>query len=113
MTNQLSKFCPQFSDRAKPIRDLLTTKNEWLWGEQQQKSFDLIKQHLSTSPILVLLEPGRETIVSLDASSYGLGAVLKQKQPSGETRPIAYISGSLTETEQRYAQLEKEALAMT
>ena len=113
MTNQLSKFCPQLSDRAKPIRDLLTTKNEWLWGEQQQKSFDLIKQHLSTSPILALFEPGRETIVSSDASSYGLGAVLKQKQPSGETRPIAYISRSLTETEQRYAQLEKEALALT
>ena len=45
--------------------------------------------------------------------TYGLGAVLKQRQPSGETRPIAYISRSLTETEQRYAQLEKEALALT
>ena len=52
MTHQLSKFCPQLSDRAKPIRDLLTMKNEWLWGEEQQKSFNLIKQHLSTSPIL-------------------------------------------------------------
>ena len=90
MTHQLSKFCPQWLDSAKPIRDLLTTKNEWLWGEQQQQSFDLIKQHLSTSPILALFEPGRETIVSLDASSYRLGAVLKQKQPSREIRPIAY-----------------------
>ena len=113
MTNQLSKFCPQLSDRAKPIRHLLTMKNEWLWGEEQQKSFDLIKQHLSVTPILALFEFGRETIVSSDASSYELGAVLKQRQPSGETGPIAYISRSLTETEQRYAQLEREALALT
>ena len=62
---------------------------------------------------MALFESGRETIVSSDASSYGLGAVLKQRQPSGETGPIAYISRSLTETEQRYAQLEKEALALT
>ena len=95
---QLSKFCPQLSGRVKPIRDLLITKNEWLWGVQQQKSFDLIIQHLSISPILALLVPGRETIVSSDASSYGLGAVLKQKQPSGKTRTIAYISCFLTDT---------------
>ena len=82
-------------------------------GYGENNNNDLIKQHRSTSPILALFEPGRETTVSSDASSYGLGAVLKQKQPSGRTRPIAYISLSLTETEQRYAQLEKEALALT
>ena len=105
MTNQLSEFCPQLSDRAKLFRDLLTTKNEWLWGEQQQKSFELIKQHLSTSPILALFEPGRETIVSSDASSLRFGSCA---QTEGEIRPIAYISHSLTETEQRSAQLEKK-----
>ena len=113
MANQLCKFCPQLSEQVKPIRDLLSSKNDWLWGDQQQKSFEFIKQHLSTSQILALFDPEKETIVSSDASSYGLGAVLKQKQPGGKIRPIAYISCSLTDTEQRYAQLEKEALALT
>lgn len=52
-------------------------------------------------------------MVSSDASSFGLGAVLMQKQPSGEMRPVAYASRSMTETERRYAQIEKEALAIT
>ena len=64
---------------------------------------------------MALFDPEKETIVSSDASSYGLGAVLKQKQPGGEIKPIiiAYISFSLTDTEQHYAQLEKEVLALT
>ena len=71
------------------------------------------KKNLSANPILALFDPEKETIVSSDASSYWLGAVLKQKQPGGEIRPIAYILHSLTDTEQRYTQLEKEALVLT
>ena len=36
-----------------------------------------------------------------------------QKQPSGEIRPVAYASRSMTETERRYAQIDKETLVIT
>ena len=51
--------------------------------------------------------------MSANASSYGLGAVLLQKQPTGELKPVAYASRSKTDTECRYAQIEKGALALT
>ena len=60
-----------------------------------------------------MFEPEREKKVSADASSYGLGAVLRQKQNDGSWKPVAYISQSMTATEQRYTQIEKEALALT
>ena len=49
---------------------------------------------------MALFEPNRQTIVSADASAYGLGAVLCQKQPDGSLRPNAYVSRAMTECEQ-------------
>ena len=58
-------------------------------------------------------QPSVKFLGQMVASSYGLGAVIRQVQPDGSLRPIAYASRALTETEQRYAQIEKEALTTT
>ncbi|GBM63504.1 Transposon Ty3-I Gag-Pol polyprotein [Araneus ventricosus] len=55
---------------------------------------------------------GKETTVTTDASSYGLGATICQKQADGRRSVIAYASRILTPTESRYAQIEKEALSV-
>lgn len=113
MLNQLSKFSPHLAERTKPIRELLSTKRHWHWGPSQEKAFTQLKENLCTETCLALYEPHRETIVSADASAYGIGGVLRQKQCDGSLKPIAYVSRSMTECEQRYAQIEKEALALT
>ena len=113
MINQLRKFSPQLAERSKPIRDLLAKKNQWHWGPEQEKAFSDLKQDLGSAQTLALFEIGRESRVSADASSYGLGAVLRQRQPDGSWRPVTFVSRSMTPTEQRYAQIEKEALALT
>ena len=70
------------------------------------------RTNLTSHKLLALYDPAADTIVSADASSHGLGAVLLQKAES-QWRPIAYASRSMTETEARYAQIEMEALAAT
>ena len=62
--------------------------------------------------MLAQFDPSSQTTVSADAS-YGQGAVLFQEQKNGEKRAVAYISKAMSPTEQRYAHIEKEALALT
>ena len=113
MVNQMGKFIPNLAEKTRPLRELLLKDSTWIWEPAQQSSFEELKKLLTSSPILALYDPSFETILSADASSFGLGAVLLQRQPSGDLKPVAYVSRSMTPTEQRYAQIEKEALAFT
>ena len=113
MVNQLSKFSPNLSDMTQPLRELLVKDRVWVWDEAERQTFSRVKNNLTASPILAHFDPNRETVLSADASSYGLGAVLLQKQTTGELQPVTYISRAMTPTERRYAQIEKEALAFT
>lgn len=113
MANQLMKFCCNMAERTKPLRDLLKKDVGWCWGPAQEAAFRDVKEELVSDRVLAIYNPERETVISADASSYGLGAVLLQRQPTGELRPVAFASRSMTETECRYAQIEKEALATT
>ena len=72
-----------------------------------------MKQSLASTPTLAHYDANRPTTLSSDASSYNLGAVLIQKRDNDDWRPVAYASREMSPTEQRYVQIEKEALGIT
>ena len=112
MVNHLGKFIPNLAELTEPLRNLLSKKNHWLWERAPTDAFDNIKKILASTTVLAHYNHQAETIVSADASSFGVGAVLLQRQDNGDWRPVAYASHSMTETQQRYAQIEKEAFAL-
>ena len=113
MINQLGRFLPNRAELTHPMTALLSTKSCWSWGPDQTAAFTRVKEELTTNPrVLALYNPAAETKLSADASSYGLGGVLLQKIES-TWKPVAYASRSMSKTEERYAQIEKEALAIT
>ena len=111
MVNQMGKFSPNIAEIGKPLRELLSSKRAWIWGPEQERAFKALKEELTKPTVLALYDPKAKSKVSADASSFGLGAVLLQESDGGNWRPVAYASRSLSETERRYAQIEKEALA--
>lgn len=76
-------------------------------------AFEKVKSDLTSERVLAQYKPNAKTKVSADASAFGIGGVLCQLQENREWRPVAFISHSLSDTEQRYAQVEKDALVLT
>lgn len=109
MINYLSKFAPGLADVNAPLRQLLKESSEFVWDAQHEKAFKKIKDLLTSEPgpVLAYFDPVKELRLQVDASKYGLGAVLLQNE-----RPIAYASKSLSESEINYAQIEKELFAV-
>ncbi|GBM44476.1 Retrovirus-related Pol polyprotein from transposon 17.6 [Araneus ventricosus] len=107
MVTYLAKFAPILSNMAHSLRQLLKKNSVWLWDSNMERDFELIKKKLLEVPCLQIFYSNKPVILSVDASTYGLGAVLLQN-----SQPVAYGSVSLTNTQQRYAQIEKELLAV-
>src|SRR5947199_8758436 len=78
------------------------------WGEEQEKSYELMKRVLTEIPVLIHSNFEKDFILSTDASGYALGAVLEQEGDDGKLHPVGYTSKTLTKIEQKYLTKELE-----
>ena len=112
LANYYSRFLPRLSTTLAPLYELLKQKTTWSWSTEHEKAFQTVKDQLSSSTTLAHYDPNQKLLLTCDASSYGLGAVLSQQVDDGTERPIAFASRSLSTTERKYSQLDKEGLAI-
>lgn len=111
LANYMNKFINNLATLDEPLRRLTEQSVKFEWTSEHQASFEAIKNALSHSVSLGYFNVEHATSVIVDASPNALGAVLVQTDNVGEHRVICYASKSLTKTEKRYCQTEKEALA--
>ena len=76
-------------------------------GTEQQAAFEKIKTALTTLPVLTYFDKDKEHIIQTDALKTGLGAVLLQ-----DGQPVVYASRTLTDTERRYSNIDRELLGV-
>jgi transposase InsO family protein len=111
LTGYYRRFVPHYSDISSPLTRLTKKDVPFLWGNEQENSFRLLKELLVNPPILQYPDFSKEFILSTDASNIGIGALLSQGT-IGDDRPIAYASRTLNRAERNYSTTEKECLAV-
>ena len=107
------KFIENFSEIAAPLTDMTKKRQSKTlqWTEETTASFEMLKEKMSSAPVLKLPKLEEQFIIRTDASGNGLGAVLMQES-EGELFPVMYVSRKLKERETNYAIVEKECLAI-
>ncbi len=113
MLGWLRKFLPQLSEFLNDFRHLQKEHTAWIWTESERATFAKIKTALKEIHPLMAIKPGEPFSLAADASAYGLGAALTQKDGEGNDRPIFFASRLLNDHEMKYAQVDKELLAVT
>ena len=105
----MGNFVPHLSHHTEPLRAMLKQEAVLAWDEMANASFQKIKDLIAKSATKPLryYDRRKPVTVQVDASQRGLGACLLQ-----DGQPIAYASKSLTDTETRYANIERELLAI-
>ena len=111
MINYYHKFLPSSAIVLEPLHKLLRKDVSWMWGEQQRNAFKKIKELLSSTTVLTHFDTSQPIILTVDASPYGIGAILSHRK-KGIEHPIGFVSRSLNSAERNYSQTELEALAI-
>ena len=103
----MSPFIPNLSQKTATLRDLVKKDAEYIWTDSHNAAFEATKSLICRDVTLAYFDPQAESVIQVDASSRGLGAVLIQ-----HGKPIVFASKSLSDCEQRYANIEREMLAV-
>lgn len=108
----VSPHIERFADLTEPLRRAAKAE-EFIWEQEQEQAFEALKKAVIKCTVtLGYFDPEGKTYLYTDASPYAIGAVLVQEDETNSNRIISFASKALTKTEQRYAQPQREALAV-
>lgn len=107
-----SRFIKDLCSAIEPLWRLIKKDAKWEWNTEHDEALKKVKQAI-TSKYIAFFNKRWNTELVVDASPVGLGAVLQQRTPTdaGDVRIVCFASKLLSDTERRYSQCEKEALA--
>ena len=100
------KFIKNFACIAKPLTALTQHDAKLTWTSSHLTAFNTLKSALLEVPILHY--PSKCYIVYTDASHDACGAQLSQEH-DGQELPVAFLSNTFTNTQQKWSTTEQEA----
>ena len=91
------RFIKDFSKIAAPLTGLTKKNQVFRWDDKCEQAFVILKERLTSAPVLTIPSGNDEMVVYTDACGTGLGAVLMQKD-----KVVAYASRQLKPHERNY-----------
>ena len=103
-------FYNNFSVIAEPLTNLLSKRTKFLWTNDCQKTFDILKVLPKNEPDLLAPNFAKEFKLTIDARDTGAGVVLLQEDSNGVGHPVSYFSKEFDKHQNNYSTIEKEIL---
>ena len=112
MASYYIKFCDIFSVIAEPLTNLLSKRTKFIWTNDCQKAFDILKAILKNEPVLLAPNFAKEFKLAFDARDTGAGSVLMQEDGNGVDHPVSYFSKKFNNHQKNYSTIEREYLSL-
>ena len=96
--HHLGKFIPNLLQLCYPLRPQLRKNTKFIWTDEREKKFTLIKEKIAETTENKHFNPVLETRIKCDASRKGLGRALEQRTPNG-WHTVAFASQFLKSVE--------------
>ena len=103
----LARFIPNLAQHTEPLRRLTKKSSVWNWTSECDEAVAKIKHLIAEDCKLAYFDVNKDLHLQVDSSKDGVGCFLHQ-----DGRPVEYASKTLTETQKRWAQIEKELLSV-
>ena len=106
-------FCPELKRLLKPIYDLTRKGRPFIWGKEQQDSFEEIKHRLIRPPVLLCLTKQADfTCIQILVNLQLAAHFIKYRMENGKPKLTAYVSKRLPEAMRRYSITELELCSL-
>jgi hypothetical protein len=94
-TGYYRMFIKIYANITTPLQNILKNSEAFQWTTECDKAFDILKENISTTPILIFMNWENEFHVHVDASSIALGAILAQPGDGAMDHPIYFASTTI------------------
>jgi RNase H-like domain found in reverse transcriptase len=97
---------------AHLLNDLLKKDKKFVWSEECQEVFDLLKKQFTEEPVLMMPDHSKPFQIQVDSSLFATGGILFQTNANGDRHPCAYLLKNLTKEQRNYDTGDRELLAI-
>jgi hypothetical protein len=131
MANYFHEFIERIAEVQRPLVQMVAgytkakRKDVLIWTPEAEEAFEKIRNAVNNCPQLHFLREDRELILQTDASDYGIGGVLFQKEKNKNTNtnekenpnknkiyPVGFFSKALSNHALHWSTIEKEGYAI-